>query len=243
MTTKITGVDILIHVNVGTELSPDWKAVGGQRGASLSESRETKDVTSKLSPGGYKQNEYGLAEWSISCDGVYVESEQAYAHLVAAMRNKNKVMARWLEGGAGVFEGTALVTSRDLDGPYDGEATYSMELQGDGQPTSTNNYSNNLSALTGIQKEGAAALVFVPVFAAGTYTYITNVVTASTWIKLTPTAAAGTITINGFPVTSGVQSGEIAIGAAGSLTSVLVKVQQNGMLAREYKITVARAAA
>ena len=130
MTTKVTGVDVLILVKDGS----DYKVVGGQRGASLSESRATIDVTSKKSTGGYKEHEYGLAEWSISCDGVYVENEANYGLLVTAMRNSTKVVARWQEGTTNVFEGTCLVTSRDLEAPYDGEATYSMELQGDGAP-------------------------------------------------------------------------------------------------------------
>ncbi len=50
------------------------------------------------------------------------------------MRNKEKVTIRWTEQGDNTFEGTALVLSRDLEGPYDGEATYSMELQGSGEP-------------------------------------------------------------------------------------------------------------
>lgn len=128
---KITGVDILILVKQAENYIP----VGGQRGATLSESRNAVDVTSKTSPGGFEQKEYGTGTWSISCDGVYVESETAYGLLVNAMRNKDKVVVRWKEGATETFEGSALVVSRDLEGPYDGEATYSVELEGDGKPT------------------------------------------------------------------------------------------------------------
>jgi len=243
MPSKITGVDILIDVNLGTEESPDWKAVGGQRGASLSESREMVSVTHKGSDGQYNENEYGYGEWSISADGVYVENEEAYFHLVSAMRTKEKVRVRWTEGGTKTFAGRALVNSRDLDGPYDGEATYSMELQGDGKPdTPEDEYSNNLSALTGIEENATTALSFIPSFSGGTYDYVTNVDSSSGWIKLTPTADAGTITVNGAVVSSGNETGEIALGDPGSITDVTIKVREENKVPRTYKLTVAREA-
>ncbi len=125
------GVDILIMVNTGTEELPTWTPVGGQRGATLSESVETIDVTHKAS-GGYKEYEYGYAGWSISADGVYIPDDIAYKALQDAMRQKQKIKVRWQESGTDTFEGTALVISRDLEGPYEGESTYSMELQGTG---------------------------------------------------------------------------------------------------------------
>jgi len=240
---KITGIDILIHVNVGTEGAPEWKPVGGQRGASLSESRDIIELHSKTSPGSYKEKEYSWGDWSISCDGVYIENEEAYAHLVRAMREKKKVMVRWAEAGLGTIEGQAVVASRDLDGPYDGEATYSMELQGHGDPEPVENYSNNLSDLTGIEEEGAAALDFVPEFAAEVYAYVVNVDSASTWIKLTPTATEGVIKVNGNVVPTATESAQIPLGDAGSLTDVAVSVQESGKMARVYKITVVRGGA
>lgn len=128
------GVDILILVRTGgTDQDPVFTVVGGQRGATLSESVETIEITHKASTG--KEYDYGWSDWTISCDGVYIEDDAGYAALVSAMRNKQQVQVRWSEGGASKLEGMALVTSRDLDGPYDGEATYSVELQGTGAPT------------------------------------------------------------------------------------------------------------
>lgn len=236
------GVDILIMVDTGTEGSPQWTPVGGQRGATLSESVETIDVTHKAS-GGHKEYEYGDDEWTISCDGVYIKDDAAYVALVDAMRQKKKIKVRWQEAGTDTFEGTALVTSRDLEGPYDGEATYSMELQGTGAPTALpTDASNNLSSLAGIEQKGAAALVLVPEFAGGTSNYVVSVAAASSWVKFTPTASNGIITINGAVVSSGTQSGEIALGAAGSLTTITIQVAESGKAAKTYTIIVARAA-
>lgn len=128
------GVDILVMVNLGDDETPDWQAVGGQRGATLSRSRNTVNITSKDSADAIEEFEYGTGTWSISADGVYVESGDALTHLTDAWKNRTKVKVRWQEAETDVFEGTALITTADLEGPYDGEATYSLELQGSGAP-------------------------------------------------------------------------------------------------------------
>lgn len=132
----VKGVDIVILVDTGTQGSPVWTAVGGQRGATLSESVETIDLTHKGS-NGYKEYDYGFADWTISCDGVYISDNAGYTALVDAMRNKTPVKVRWQEESTDAYEGSALVISRDLEGPYEGEATYSVELQGTGAPVLT----------------------------------------------------------------------------------------------------------
>lgn len=130
---KMLGVDILILVNTSSNETPVWTPVGGQRGATLSESVETVDQTTKDS-GGYNEYEYGVANWTISADGLYISDDAGYKALVDAMRQKKKVKVRWQEAGTATYEGDCLVVSRDLEGPYDGEATYSVELQGSGAP-------------------------------------------------------------------------------------------------------------
>lgn len=127
------GVDVLVLVDVGTAGSPEWEAGASQRGATLSESVDTVETTTKGS-GGYKTYEYGIGDWTISMDGAYIKDDACYTALVNAMRQKKKVKVRWQEESQAVYEGEALVTSRDLEGPYDGEATYSIELQGSGAP-------------------------------------------------------------------------------------------------------------
>lgn len=131
----MTGIDILILVNLGDEMTPNWQPVAHQRGATLSRTRNTITTTAKDSANALEDFEYGLGTWTISADGVYVQSEQALTHLTDAWKNRTKVSVRWQEEGTDVLEGTALITSADLEGPYDGEATYSVELQGAGTPT------------------------------------------------------------------------------------------------------------
>lgn len=132
------GVDILILVESATPGT--FVAVGGQRNATFSEEMETIDITSK-DGAGYTESDYGLGSWNISCDGVYILGDEQYKALKNAMRNKTKVKVKWSETGSDgeVEEGFALVTSRELEAPFDGEVTYSVELTGTGKPVTTVN--------------------------------------------------------------------------------------------------------
>jgi TP901-1 family phage major tail protein len=129
----VRGLDILILVESTT--TPDtYVTVGGQRGATLSENTETIETTHKQT-GGYKTFLPSFAEWTISADGVYISDDTAYQMVVDAMRNKTIVKVRWQENGTAIVEGDAIITSRELEGAYDSEATYSLELQGTGAIT------------------------------------------------------------------------------------------------------------
>lgn len=128
------GVDILIMVESST-VPGTFVAVAGQRGGTFKEESETIDVTNKMSAG-YTENDYGLGSWSISCDGVHVLGSAQLTQLRDAMRNKTLVKCRWVEAGASlVEEGMAVVTSREIEAPYDAEVTYKVELTGSGKPT------------------------------------------------------------------------------------------------------------
>lgn len=128
-----TGVKFLVYVNTGTVAVPVYTKVGGQRGATLNRSAETVDVTSKDS-NNWLQSEYGLREWSIDFDGLLIESDIAFAELEDALMNQLKLMVRFETAAGNKYEGTALLTDFPIEGPYDGEATYSGTLMGDGAP-------------------------------------------------------------------------------------------------------------
>lgn len=130
------GVDILIFVDTDTTgTTPNWVAAGGQRNATLTETSEALDTTTKDTGDGAYEYDYGLYGWSISGDGVYVPNDAAFQHLKTAMRTRKKVKIRIQEEGEYTEEGTALITSLETDAPYDDNATYSMEFQGTGKLT------------------------------------------------------------------------------------------------------------
>jgi len=131
------GVDILIMIDKDSLASTptgvaEWVAAGGQRNATISETSEALDVTTKDGGAGSYQYEYGLYGWSISADGIYAPSEEAFSLLKQAMRQRKKVKVRISEAGTAKEEGEALITSLDTEAPYDDSATYSMEFQGTG---------------------------------------------------------------------------------------------------------------
>lgn len=133
------GIDLVLMVEGATQGT--WLAVAGQRNATFSEERETIDITSKDSTNGMTESDYGLGSWSISCDGLYIMGDAGFKKLKDAMRNRTKIKAQWKETGSKgeTEEGSVLVTSRELEAPYDAEVTYSLELTGTGAITTTIN--------------------------------------------------------------------------------------------------------
>ena len=131
----VRGVDVLIYVNTGDDVAPVWTAVGGQRGATLSEEVETIDVTTKNSPEGTREEEPTIYSWSLSCDGVYIADDTALAMLKQTIRQRGKVKVRVKEGDTYTEEGLAIVTSLEREAPHDDVATYSVELRGVGPLT------------------------------------------------------------------------------------------------------------
>jgi TP901-1 family phage major tail protein len=134
MATK--GVDLLLLVQTGvdeTTDTPNLEVIAGQRNCTISYSSETVDVTSKDS-GGAQEFEYGLSTWTISADGVYTVDEAGFEALKEAMSNKTKLKARvQYENSPTVYSGDVIVTSAELEAPYDGEMTYACEVQGTGE--------------------------------------------------------------------------------------------------------------
>lgn len=130
---KLRGVDLVIMVNTGDETTPVWSVVGGQRSATISETVETLDATTKDSDPGTYDYEYGLYTWTISCEGIYIPDDASYQLLKTAMRGRQKVKVRIQEAGTATEEGYAILTSRELEAPYEDMATYSVEMQGTGQ--------------------------------------------------------------------------------------------------------------
>lgn len=127
-------VKILLEVNTGTEATPVWSPVGGQRNANLSESVEEIDLTTEDSDGA---QEFGAGLYSaeISCDGLYIPTSTGYTALKTAFRNGDAIKARIQEDGLATEEANCIITSMETDAPYDGESTYSCTLRVTGKIT------------------------------------------------------------------------------------------------------------
>jgi len=137
------------------------------------------------------------------------------------------------------------VTAFETGAPRDSEVPFSATVKITGAATLNITASNNITVLAGIEETGAAALDFVPNFAAATYAYTCDGInTASTYIQITATFAAGIGTVTALGVTqsivSTVQSGQILLGAANTLTDVVISIKETNKIATTYTLHVAR---
>jgi predicted secreted protein len=211
-----------------------------------SQSRDVIEVSSHDSANGFKEYIAGLIDGGeISIEGNFIASDSAgqitfHTDLQAGTSRTVWIVTPMADGSSLTF--TALGSGFEDSFPYNDKIGVSGALKVTGKPTLSVTQSTGMSGLTGIEENGGAALSINEEIAVGTYEYTCTVNTASDWIKLTPIAASHTIYVQGTAVESGVQSGEIALGAAGTTTDVFIMAYESGKSPRLYKLTVTRPA-
>lgn len=143
-----------------------------------------------------------------------------------------------------VWTGNAYITRFSTgELTMEGMIPFSATLSINGKPELSIELSTGLTALEGIEENAGAALDLVPDFDAAVYTYTVAVNTASDWIKLTATAAGvitATVLGTDYVLTTTVQSGEIPIGAADSVTDVLITVKETGKAPKKTHLYIGR---
>lgn len=141
---------------------------------------------------------------------------------------------------------TGFVTAIDFTGPDEGILGFTATIKITGEPLLGVTLTADLTDLTGIDS-ALGALTFTPAFLGTKNDYNIAVVTAITWIKVTPTLATAITTItqdsdsNSQTVASAAQSGTIALKAALSITIVTLRVRTPGNVAQVYRLHVYRA--
>lgn len=128
MSKKVAGVDVLLKVK---KEEGTFVAVGGQKGASLSRSAETIDVSDKTS-GGWAESIMGLKSWSVDCEGFVVLGDEAYELLEEAFDNRTPLEVEIKVGGETGYTrtGQAVITDFPEDYAQDSAVTFSLSLQG-----------------------------------------------------------------------------------------------------------------
>ncbi|GIO27726.1 phage major tail protein, TP901-1 family [Ornithinibacillus bavariensis] len=128
----IAGKDILLSLwdHTGTKLL----AIAGQQGLTINRDKDTIEVTSKDTEGGWKEFLGGTKEWSIDNDGVYVRNHDSHKQLLALYEGDDAVLIKVTNQKAktDMFGGLAILTSYPIEAPYDDAVTYSITLQGTG---------------------------------------------------------------------------------------------------------------
>ena len=122
--TVTKGLDILVYV--GT------KAVGGQKGCTLTMEAETIDVSNK-NDFGWASTIGGAKSWSVSCDGQFIANDEGQKALMDAFVAGTEVQVEMKNTAQSIyFAGKAAITSLEVDAQFDDVATMTIELQGIG---------------------------------------------------------------------------------------------------------------
>ena len=134
MSDPINGTDILILLNTGTVGSPVWTAHAHQRDASLDETNEYIDTSSKAS-----RKRTGLAgrySASYSLDGLHIYDDAAEIVIQDAVRDGDLVQVMRSRDGGNVEWAYAVITSFTRNYPDQDASTYSatFEVSGDWTP-------------------------------------------------------------------------------------------------------------
>jgi predicted secreted protein len=127
----INGTTVLLYANTGTPSVPVYEAVGSQRDMTIDENTASIDYSSKdsrarrVGPGRYSSD--------ISCDALYVPSNDAYLALKAAMRDGDKILVMREESGASIETADCVITTLSETFPDQGDSTISISLEVDGE--------------------------------------------------------------------------------------------------------------
>ena len=122
------GLDILVYVEVNAQK----KAIGGQKGCTLTMEADTIDVSNK-NDFGWASTIGGAKSWSVSCDGQFIADDEGQQALFDAFVAGTDVQVEMKNAAEGIyFAGKAAITSLEVDAQFDDVCTLSMELQGIG---------------------------------------------------------------------------------------------------------------
>lgn len=201
---------------------------------------DTVDTTTHDSEGGFKEFIAGLLDAGDVPISGFFDHEDANGQLAMVA----DCTAREIKTAAIVFPASTgtqwvfngLITSIKIgDNPTEDGIPFSATIKVSGKPTLTVATSAGLTNLT---VTGAA---LIPAFSAAVKDYVATASAVTETVTVTPTAT-GVIKVNGTVVASGAASGNIALGAAGSITKITIEVSEENKAPKVYTISVARAA-
>ena len=225
----------------GTEFSWNGETVAGLNAINGIEiTAETVDVTTHDSEGAFREFLTGFLDaGEVSLEGFFdpedTTGQQAMLASSLAREIKQCIITFPASTGATwTFDG--LITAIKIgDAPVDNAIPFSATIKPSGQPVFATATATGLSDMT------MTGATLVPAFAAATLEYIATAEAETATVKVTPTAS-GTIKVNGNTVVSESPSGDITLGAAGTITVINIEVTEPNTAAKKYTISVARAA-
>lgn len=205
---------------------------------------DTIDVTNNDSTDGYREFLAGLHNGgTFSITGNFIagdtDGQIALQTDMAAGTTREIVITK---SSGFTFTANAICTSFGPDDLVQGTSTavtFAAEFQITGKPTFAVTTSTGLTTPFFAMSESA---VIVPDPANAVYEYVATVLTGVSSVTITPTATAGTITVDGNTVATGEASSAITLGSAGSVTTSTIVVTETGKAPKTYTVYIARAA-
>lgn len=130
--TVLNGTDLGVY----TGSSPT--IIGAATSCQITQNRDMRDTSNKDSSG-WKKVLPGQKSWTVSTDGLYIPGgTNNYYTLYTAWAAGTALTLTWKSSSNASdysFSGVAYITSISLNGPLEGNATYSVTFQGDGAIT------------------------------------------------------------------------------------------------------------
>lgn len=211
----------------------------------VGKSRETIDCTNLNTAGGYKEFIGGMRDGGVvALEGNFIAGDtsgQIGLQTDFDVETAQSFVVYFPTAITATWTFSGVVTKFETNFEVNNKVTFAAEIKITGAPTLA------ITASTGLTTPFFSCTGGTPTYApapAGTAgTYVINVLTGTTSVTLTPTAAAGVITVDGSVVATGAASSAITLGAAGSITEVPITVKETGKTAKEYAILIIRAAA
>jgi len=225
----------------GTTFSWDAAVVAGLNAINGIEiTAETVDVTTHDSEGAFKEFLPGFLDaGEVSLEGFFdpedTTGQQAMLTSSLAREIKQCIITFPASTGATwTFDG--LITAIKIgDAPVDNAIPFSATIKPSGQPVFAT------ATATGLTNLAMTGATLIPAFDEGIKNYVATATEPTETVTVTPTAA-GVIKVNGNTVVSESPSGDITLGAAGTITVITIEVAETNKAAKKYTISVARAA-
>ena len=240
-------------IGYGTTFTWDGDPVGFlTRVGPVSLTIAKQDTTVLSAVNAFKSMLPGLLDpGDVELEGLFRPDDTGQAGMIADMLTRTEkafIIAFPTAISTSTWTGNAYVTSFEAgDATPEGVIPWRATISITGKPTLGVTLSAGMTVMVAEEETGAANIPYSPACAVGTYTYMADAVidTASTYVKLTITAAAPqviTATCLGVehPLVTTVQSGAIVIGAAGTVTPLYIKTQEALKSARNYTLWINR---
>tara|TARA_B110000285_G_scaffold171881_1_gene192406 strand:- start:256 stop:1014 length:759 start_codon:yes stop_codon:yes gene_type:complete len=122
---------IIIEVLTTGETNNKFEPIGHSTSASISFSKDLRDVTTKDS-NGYQENVSGLSSFELSTDALQdINTDLEFKDFFDDINNTNEVTVKFAERGSGTqWEGNGFITSVSLDAGVEDNTTYSVSITG-----------------------------------------------------------------------------------------------------------------